>query len=354
MRLVRAAVAVVLLTLAAGFAVWSFAALGGAVSDRLDVLTHFAPLALAGALVTLVACRLLIRRGRLRRNASLLALAGVVWSGALMAPELLAAARPPAPPDGPTIRVVQFNVWGRNSDPAATAAWVLSTGADVVTMQETDGVAAEDVVARLRRAYPHGAVCFEARCSLAVLSRWPVRGAEVQRQHWSAPDAKALSGAWAEIRHPAGSFTVLTTHYTWPTYVYAQEWQRRTLLSLVRPHRREDLIVTGDFNLTPWSKALHEQDARLGLERRTRALSSWPTAASRIGSPLPLLPIDHVYAGRAWRTVAVERGPRLGSDHYPVVVTLSRAAPPARAPGSPAPSPRSGRGTSGPDRSPAR
>jgi endonuclease/exonuclease/phosphatase (EEP) superfamily protein YafD len=47
-------------------------------------------------------------------------------------------------------------------------------------------------------------------------------------------------------------------------------------------------------------------------------LFSWPATRS----PIPILPIDHLYAGPAWRTVNVERGPHLGSDHYPLVATL--------------------------------
>jgi endonuclease/exonuclease/phosphatase (EEP) superfamily protein YafD len=38
---------------------------------------------------------------------------------------------------------------------------------------------------------------------------------------------------------------------------------------------------------------------------------------------VPFLAIDHVYAGRDWATVKVERGPRVGSDHFPVVLTLA-------------------------------
>ena len=43
--------------------------------------------------------------------------------------------------------------------------------------------------------------------------------------------------------------------------------------------------------------------------------------------PLPVLPIDHVYAGPGWATVSVERGPSIGSDHYPLVVILAPVAP---------------------------
>ncbi|HQR90495.1 MAG TPA: endonuclease, partial [Caulobacter sp.] len=41
-------------------------------------------------------------------------------------------------------------------------------------------------------------------------------------------------------------------------------------------------------------------------------------------APAPFLPIDHVYAGGAWKTVSVVRGPALGSDHRPIVVKLRR------------------------------
>ena len=94
---------------------------------------------------------------------------------------------------------------------------------------------------------------------------------------------------------------------------------------LAQPRRR--LIVVGDFNLTPWSFTLKRQDKALRLRRWTRALASWPAGKfSRImAAPAPFLPIDHVYAGSDWRAVRIERGPALGSDHRPVVVTLRRS-----------------------------
>src|SRR5690606_2020219 len=87
-------------------------------------------------------------------------------------------------------------------------------------------------------------------------------------------------------------------------------------------------IVGGDFNATPWTRTLRELDAAIPLERRTRALFTWPTPSRamteyELRSPLPLVPIDHVYAGAAWRVLEVRRGPDIGSDHYPVVLTIA-------------------------------
>jgi endonuclease/exonuclease/phosphatase (EEP) superfamily protein YafD len=86
------------------------------------------------------------------------------------------------------------------------------------------------------------------------------------------------------------------------------------------------LILTGDFNSAPWSFTLRRFDRRVGLRRRTRALATWPTR--RFAMPFPFLAIDHVYAGSDWKTVSVRRGPRLGSDHFPVVVILERTTGP--------------------------
>ena len=45
-----------------------------------------------------------------------------------------------------------------------------------------------------------------------------------------------------------------------------------------------------------------------------------------VPAPFAFAPIDQVFAGSAWRAVSVTRGPKLGSDHYPVVVVLARTS----------------------------
>jgi len=98
---------------------------------------------------------------------------------------------------------------------------------------------------------------------------------------------------------------------------------------MVSEHSKDRLIIVGDFNSTPWSFGRRRDDARLGVLRRTRNLFSWPAervSHNKLPAPFPVLPIDHIYAGRGWATVSVRRGPRLGSDHYPVVAVLAPAA----------------------------
>jgi vancomycin resistance protein VanJ len=129
---------------------------------------------------------------------------------------------------------------------------------------------------------------------------------------------------------------VLTLHYMWPLPPAAQAWQRRVVAGVVERLPKASLIVSGDNNLPPWTAALKRQDAAFApMTRRERALFTWPAAISHIGRawPMPFLPIDHLYAGAAWKTLAVTRLPSTGSDHYGVLVKLARdaqgAAPPA-------------------------
>ena len=300
----------------------SLACLGGAFSDRLDILTHAAPIWLGCGLVGLALAAVVSREGE-RKALVGIGLVGVIAILTLMTPELLSALHAPAKPakGASTLKVVQFNLWAENHDPEGTAAWILKQNADVVITEES-GSRAWPVLRALKQVYPYKLRCrSQYGCDTRIFSRWPIVA-----EHGFYEDDEGLVGAWATLRHPGGDFTVVGNHFVWP--VPAGQWQAqsRMLARKLQAFPKDTLIVTGDFNSTPWSWSLRRQDKALGLQRRTRALASWPGGAfSRVvKAPFPVLPIDHVYAGKAWKTVKVERGPVLGSDHRPVVVTLAR------------------------------
>jgi endonuclease/exonuclease/phosphatase (EEP) superfamily protein YafD len=131
------------------------------------------------------------------------------------------------------------------------------------------------------------------------------------------------------FRDSRGVFAVIGVHNAWPTDIADQQRQEHRLSDLIAATGRQRLIVTGDFNSTPWSFSRRRWDQAFGLVRRERAVPTWPAQTYKhlrwLG--LPYLPIDHVYAGPGWATVSVRRGPRLTSDHYPVVVTLAPVGP---------------------------
>ncbi len=95
--------------------------------------------------------------------------------------------------------------------------------------------------------------------------------------------------------------------------------------------------MAGDFNSTQWSFRQRAVDASFALERRDHLIPTWPARLPMLHGapfPVPLMPIDHVYAGPRWKTVRIVRGPRMGSDHYPLIATFAWSPEPSQSGGS--------------------
>ena len=320
----RGLVSMVVMPLAGACALLALAGLAGGLDGRLDIAAHFAPL--LAAMAVLLGLASLAGLPDLPRTTSL-AYAGVALAAGLVlvVPEYVRDRPETAPADAPDqITLVQFNAWGgRNRSPERALDWLLETSPDIIVMPEANATLVRGLV---RNGYSRS--CYDAQngyCGVTIFSRGsPLSRGVVARntRHDAIPLARAV------LRAPDGkSYTVVGAHFVWPTSPQAQERQRRRLESILKDESdRSRLIVAGDLNSAPWSHARREDDRAWGLQRRTLATFSWPTNQVRalgIGVPAPLLPIDHVYAGRAWRTVSITRGPELGSDHYPVIARLA-------------------------------
>lgn len=305
-----------------GGALLGLMGLGGYLSGWLDIFAAFAPVWLAvSALGAALAWPTLGRE--MRRPALIAAVVGILANALLIAPEYLRSA-PIAQPAGlgPPLTVLTFNVWDDNRQADATADAIIRANADVVLLQEFFGLSA-DAQQRLFKAYPNRAGC-PPGCDLVMLSKrpWLVGGPT------TANASQNDVAIWGETTAPDGRpVDVMTLHYLWPVPPGPQSIQRGWIADIVAGLPKADLIVAGDFNLAPWTAALKRQDADFApLTRREKALFTWPALIARLGRPSPfaILPIDHVYAGAAWKTLSVRRLPRSGSDHYGVLVTLAR------------------------------
>lgn len=294
----------------------ALAAVAGQVgrwNNWLDLFNHLAPLWLAGAALALVGWLALGRKGRLAPIAAGLAL----LIGALqVAPELMAGPGRAKPrPGAETLKLIQFNVWNANIDPKATFRWIMAQDADIVVIEEAEGT--PNLHHALWRRYRFRRTCLGyTHCEVMIFSkRKPLASGGLGEQ-------TGFPAAWAAYHGADAPFVIVGAHITWPAPPGPQQWQSKVLAQILKSFPRQRLVVAGDFNSTPWSFSLARQDRLFGLQRRTRAIASWP-AQFIWGEPLfPILPIDHVYAGPGWEVVSIERGPKLGSDHFPIVVTL--------------------------------
>ncbi len=302
---------VLIATLSAAAAAWL--AQGGRWVWNLDLLSHFAPAYGVIGLFGLAHASLLTKR--LRPVAFGASLAAILGAGLLMAPEFLRPAGPTSTGTTGTVKVIQFNMLRTNGDLNRIADWLATQDPDVVTITETRHDLRDLLVRRFgwHMAGAHGHLIIFTPRPYRVMNR-P-----------DAPKDTDFTFVNASYASESGPLEVVTTRFRWPTHPLAPR-QPEGLAFVVSRLPRERMILTGDFNATPWSFQIRRLDRSLGLTRRDRAVATWPAQILGRPWPLPILPIDHVYAGPGWATVKVERGPWLGSDHYPLIVTLAPVA----------------------------
>lgn len=222
---------------------------------------------------------------------------------------------------GHRVVILTHNVSTANVDPAGTVAALLAGDADILLLQETNGPI-RPALAKLRARFPYGSRCVHA-CSMMILSRWPTTRLRYRfRDGAGHPVGPALEQTAVQV--PGLPLVpIVTLHLSRHRAWAAEAAERASLVATLRAHARPATVLGGDFNLTPWSAALRELDSGLApLARATRAVFSWPARLGGHRFPVPLVPIDQVYAGPAWAIASVRRLPRTGSDHYPVRVEL--------------------------------
>jgi len=315
-----------LLGVAAACAVAAVAAQGGRWNDRLDLLTHFTLVWLIGGLVTLLVAIWLPSSWR-KAAAICLALLAVISTGAIMAPDAIHLAEPRPTPSLQTLKVIEFNAWNRNPEAARVAQWLVQENPDVVVIIEGSTFLKDQVVAAT------GMHAFEGSGALIFTREKPIA-------EWVAWGVRELPGAsteiaWVDLPGPDGEpFTVVGLHTGWPIPARHAWGQGRNIAEVLKILDRTRLIMVGDFNSTQWSFRQRAVDGSFALERRDHLIPTWPARLPMLGGvpfPVPLLPIDHAYAGPRWKTVKIARGPRLGSDHYPLVMTFALTPAPSTA-----------------------
>lgn len=292
----------------------------------LDLASHFRWywLLAAGACVMLAA-----RRPRSGAMAcAVLALAGNAWAllpcwlspappAAAVAAET-AAAEPAVPP----VSLILSNLHHRNADRSRAIGYLRDRAPDVAVLLEVDAAWATDL-SSLDALYPFRIVEPQAGSfGIALLSRWPLEDGRVV-----ALGGTPFPNIVATVRFHGRGIRVVATHPHPPFNAVDAAALRAQLAAVaaVAAGSREPCIVAGDFNATPWSLGYRTFAARSGLRDTALGRGVQPTWNARL--PAPRIPIDHVFASPDLAVLRRAVGPDVGSDHFPVEVTL--ALPPA-------------------------
>jgi endonuclease/exonuclease/phosphatase (EEP) superfamily protein YafD len=215
-----------------------------------------------------------------------------------------------------SMRIAHFNSYKLNFDYAAIANEILRLDADVVSLVEISPQKLAAILPKLQTSYPHNYNCTAQHCDLAILSKYPILNSEGNGIWEGAPYIRvSLGGKMTGVN-------IVGVHTTRFPQSRAQLKQIQALV-LKLESVTGDMIVLGDFNATPYSRITKTLEQGANIKRLTD-LPTWPTHLQ-----LPQLAIDHAFASGNFRVVGKQQiGEAVGSDHYPIVLTLVRKTTP--------------------------
>lgn len=131
----------------------------------------------------------------------------------------------------------------------------------------------------------------------------------------------------AVMKLPDGPLTLIATH---PLPPASQEYSRlrndqlARLPEIVR-QANSPVLLLGDLNATPWCSHFKQLLRQSGLRDSSQGRGvqgSWPTCL-----PILLIPIDHCLHTAGVQVIGRTTGPKVGSDHFPLVVDFVLAPP---------------------------
>jgi endonuclease/exonuclease/phosphatase (EEP) superfamily protein YafD len=286
-----------------------------------ELFSHFRLQYVVASLV-LALMFLLLRRHRLALIALALAVPNLWYVAPYVFPVLVPASV--AQSAGTDVAVISLNLQYKSRHYPEVRDYLQASKADVLVLSELT----PEWVAELRpvtSAYPYW-MSLDRRTpwGLGVFSRYPLLNARA-----SDLGVRGSVNVVATLALPSGNVQLVAVHLAspaWPERAAMRNRQLESLATLLGPPTaigdtaRTPRLLVGDMNLTPFSPYFTDFLARTGLEdaRRIHGLhGTWPTWL------LPLqIAIDHCIADPNLDVTRVARGPPVGSDHYPLEVTL--------------------------------
>lgn len=217
-----------------------------------------------------------------------------------------------------TIRILHANVLSSNKQHSLLLDLITQEKPDLVMLQEVNAQWLE-ALEPLANDYPFTCIATrEDNFGIAVYSRMPLHDAVV-RQFGSA----RLPSLVFQIQLDDALVDVIVSHPMPPSSAAAQSSRDEQLMQVAsfaerRAHR---LIIVGDLNTTMWTASYHNLCEKLGLANAREGfgiLASWPAHLPAIMR----IPIDHCLISDGFRVRDCRLGPKIGSDHLPLIVDL--------------------------------
>lgn len=218
---------------------------------------------------------------------------------------------------GRELTLLQANVLATNTDYAGLFALLDDEQPDIIVLQEVSPAWAAELK-RLEGAYPHRIIEErDGKFGIAFLSKYPpISSAVVASEPLGFPTILAtldISGRRLQLVGTHPMIPVGSRNYA------ARNTQLETVANLLRSSGGARVLV-GDLNASMWDLHYRALESRTGLRNVRRGFGVTPTWPTFL--PIAMIPIDHVLVSGEVGVLDVRTGPRIGSDHLPLIVTL--------------------------------
>ncbi len=241
---------------------------------------------------------------------------------------------PPTTGGAPSLRILTWNVWGRNTDAANLISIIEHEQPDIIALQEVDEQLRQPLVAALSATYPFYEVRLPTEpglqpSDLALFSRYPYISAPIDCPYWRCYRRavtmqlgnQALTFINVHIeRSPQATLSISGLTIPLSLSTIREDTVIAELLRATQPE--QSVIIVGDFNTT---------ERQAGYTRLTTQFhDSWRESGVGMGFTWPdrwflpeLVRIDYVWHSAAWQSISAHTGSG-ASDHRYLMVALSQ------------------------------
>lgn len=222
------------------------------------------------------------------------------------------------------ISVASWNIFIQNNDYTVVEKTIESLDADIILLIEVTPEHQRGLI-KLSKSYPHSIWAPRSNTTgFAILSRIPgMKYREVSMGKSQMLTLEALIPKGKYANSPIRLLGVHTASPNWNSRFLVRDQQLEDIANWVN-QSREECIVVGDLNITPWSDGFQTllKKAKLHDSRRYRGyFATWPSGLGIFG-----IPIDHVLVSSGLKVIDRECGfPTTLSDHQWIRTTLDGA-----------------------------
>ena len=269
-----------------------------------------------------------LRRPRLALIAAVLLIPNAWIVGPYLLPLAVTPSEAGVAAVGHEVRVVALNLLFSNDHHAEVRDYLRRSDADVLVLSELTP-AWVSALREVTATYPYWLSVDRINpWGLGLYSKYPLR--EERLTNLGLPGSVNVT---ARVVLPGGDVQIMGVHLASPITPVRAAYRNRQLgrlAELLGPRPAGDRasqpprLLVGDLNLTPYSPYFGDLLQHTGMVDKRRAqgpTGTWPT-----WFPLLQIPIDHCIADPELGVAWVQRGPRVGSDHYPLEILLRQKA----------------------------